>query len=65
MPTQFVDIDDPKQNVGLFKSRLIQKVFNVVWFRNEADEGIVFSEYFNPVTKATLALVLTVVSALS
>lgn len=56
---QFIDIDDSTQNEGLFRSRLIQKVFNDVWFNNATDEGIVFDEYFNPATKSNFSLVLT------
>jgi hypothetical protein len=54
---------DPAQRKGLYKAQIIQKVVNTMWFANKRDEGVVFSEWFNPITPVTLALVLTAVSA--
>jgi hypothetical protein len=56
---------DPANRRGLYKNPLIQKVLNVMWFRNRQDEGVVYDNYFQPIKVETLALVLTVVSVLS
>jgi len=58
---KYIDLDDPEQNTGLCKSKLIQKLVNEMWFRNKTGEGIVFSQYFDPFTKSALALVLTAI----
>lgn len=36
-----------------------------MWFVNKRDEGILFDEYFNLLTKECLALVLTAVTILT
>jgi hypothetical protein len=33
-----------------------------MWFKNKRDEGIMFSDYFNPVSIPSIALILTAVS---
>lgn len=46
---------------GLLQNPLIQRVVNMMWFQNKNDEGVVFSDYFNPIPIPALALVLTAV----
>lgn len=46
---------------GLYKNPLIQKIVNVMWFRNRQDEGIKFNKYFHPIKPEMVALVLTVI----
>ncbi|KAJ6594830.1 hypothetical protein B0H19DRAFT_1284580 [Mycena capillaripes] len=50
---------DPKTRKGIYRAALIQKSVNIMWFANSRDEGVSFPEFFNPITKAGLALVLT------
>jgi hypothetical protein len=33
-----------------------------MWFKNKRDEGIMFSDYFNPISIPSIALILTAVS---
>jgi hypothetical protein len=47
---------------GLYRNPLIQKIVNVMWFRNRQDEGVTYRKYFHPMRAETVALVLTVVS---
>ncbi|KAJ6540408.1 hypothetical protein B0H19DRAFT_915941, partial [Mycena capillaripes] len=51
---------DPKTRKGIYRAALIQKSINIMWFANSRDEGVSFPEFFNPITKPGLALVLTV-----
>jgi hypothetical protein len=37
-------------------------VVNAMWFTNKRDEGVVYHEWFNPVSTVMLALILTAVS---
>ena len=46
---------------GIYRHPIIQKAINIVWFVNKSDEGVVYSDYFKPISNATIALVLTVV----
>ncbi|KAJ6564236.1 hypothetical protein B0H19DRAFT_941479 [Mycena capillaripes] len=50
---------DPKTRKGIYRAALIQKSINIMWFANSRDEGVSFPEFFNPITKPGLALVLT------
>ena len=54
-------IHDPEQRSGLYKNPLIQKIVNVMWFRNALDEGVSYPDHFQPLKTHTVALVLTVV----
>ena len=49
---------------GLYRNPLIQKLINVMWFRNRQDEGVVYDQYFHPIKVEMLALVLTAASTL-
>jgi hypothetical protein len=33
-----------------------------MWFKNKRDEGIMFADYFNPISTPSIALILTAVS---
>ncbi|KAJ6553410.1 hypothetical protein B0H19DRAFT_1030322 [Mycena capillaripes] len=50
---------DPKTRKGIYRAALIQKSISIMWFANSRDEGVTFPEFFNPITKPGLALVLT------
>ena len=49
---------------GLYRNPLIQKLVNVMWFRNRQDEGVTYDKYFHPIKAEMLALVLTAASTL-
>lgn len=55
-----MDADATKRK-GIYQAKILQKVINVMWFRNKQDEGIVHATKFNPLTISALALVLTAV----
>ncbi|KAG1886001.1 hypothetical protein F4604DRAFT_1523390, partial [Suillus subluteus] len=46
---------------GIYKTELIQKAINDMWFANRSDEGILYAKYFDPLPVKMMALVLTVV----
>lgn len=45
----------------MYQAKIIQKVVNVMWFRNKQDEGIRHEDNFNPLSNEALALVLAAV----
>lgn len=45
----------------MYQAKIIQKVVNVMWFRNKQDEGVVHKENFNLLSIEALGLVLTAV----
>lgn len=47
---------------GPYQHEVIQKVINIMWFNKRADEGILYSEFFDPMPVPAIALVLTAVS---
>ncbi|KAG1805026.1 uncharacterized protein HD556DRAFT_1210259, partial [Suillus plorans] len=47
---------------SIYKTELIQKAINDMWFANRSDEGILYAKYFDPLPVKVMALVLTVVS---
>ncbi|KAG1873946.1 hypothetical protein F4604DRAFT_1582389, partial [Suillus subluteus] len=49
-----------KLKSGIYKTELIQKAINDMWFANRSDEGILYAKYFNPLPVKMMALVLTV-----
>ncbi|KAH9831720.1 uncharacterized protein C8Q71DRAFT_690049, partial [Rhodofomes roseus] len=52
---------DIEKRRGLYKTELLQLAINVMWFAKSTDEGVVYYEYFHPIPKITMALILTVV----
>jgi hypothetical protein len=42
----------------MYQAKIIQKVVNVMWFRNKQDEGVIHEENFNPLSIEAMALVL-------
>ncbi|KAF8223720.1 hypothetical protein L208DRAFT_1315412, partial [Tricholoma matsutake] len=57
---KFIDWEEDKQT-GVYRSKVIQKIVNVMWFWNQQDEGVQFTDYFEPFPLQALALVLTVI----
>ncbi|KAF8225184.1 hypothetical protein L208DRAFT_1307441, partial [Tricholoma matsutake] len=57
---KFIDWEEDKQT-GVYHSKVIQKIMNVMWFRNQQDEGVQSTDYFEPFLLQALALVLTVI----
>ncbi|GLB45402.1 hypothetical protein LshimejAT787_2200650 [Lyophyllum shimeji] len=53
--------DDINKCVGLYQSKLIQKIVNAMWFQDKQDEGVLFVDEFRPFPISALALVLTVI----
>lgn len=54
--------DDTGKRKGIYSHPIIQKAVNKMWFKNKRDEGIIYSDYFNPVSVPSIALILTAVS---
>ena len=54
--------DNEGKHKGIYNHPIIQKAVNKIWFKNKRDEGIMFPDYFNPVSIPSIALILTVVS---
>jgi hypothetical protein len=46
----------------MYQTKVLQKVVNIMWFRNKQDEGIIHEGNFNPLTIEGVALVLAAVS---
>lgn len=46
---------------GLYRNKNIQKVVNAMWFAKKQDEGVIYYEYFKPLSDVTFSLVLTAV----
>jgi len=44
---------------GIYNHRIIQKAVNTIWFKNKRDEGVVYTDLFNPLPVQAIALVLT------
>jgi hypothetical protein len=44
-----------------YRHPIIQTVVNVTWFQSNDDDGIVFREYFTPISVELIGLALTVV----
>ena len=55
-------MDPDGKRKGIYKHPIIQKAVNAMWFKNKQDEGIVYSDLFNPVSVHSIALILTAVS---
>lgn len=47
---------------GIYNHSIIQKAVNMMWFKNKWDEGVAYTDFFNPVLVHSIALILTVVS---
>ncbi|KAG6835823.1 hypothetical protein H0H93_014340, partial [Arthromyces matolae] len=46
---------------GIYKHAIIQTSVNKMWFKNQRDEGVVYSDMFNPMPIPAIALVLTAI----
>ena len=44
-----------------YRYPIIQKLINILWFKNEDDDGMIFQDHFSPIPIPAVALVLTVV----
>ncbi|KAH7918565.1 hypothetical protein BV22DRAFT_1024399 [Leucogyrophana mollusca] len=53
--------DREDERKGLFKTALIQKGADVMWFTNKNDEGVVYHHHFKPFPVSALALLLTAI----
>ncbi|KAG6872832.1 hypothetical protein C0995_006132 [Termitomyces sp. Mi166 len=52
----------PKENNHyVYKSKLVQKIINAMWFKNKEDVGVVFFDNFSLFLLSALALVLTII----
>ncbi|KIJ35141.1 hypothetical protein M422DRAFT_262699 [Sphaerobolus stellatus SS14] len=52
---------DPQEEIGLYKSDLIDDIIIEQWFHGRKSVGIAFGASFNPISLPTLALVLTAI----
>ena len=55
------DEQDGKRK-GIYNHPIIQKAVNKMWFKNKWDEGIMYPDYFKPLSVPSIALILTAVS---
>lgn len=56
-------LSDPDgKRKGIYNHPIIQKAVNAMWFKNKRDEGILYTDLFNPVSVHSIALILTAVS---
>ncbi|KAG1742961.1 hypothetical protein EDD22DRAFT_851560 [Suillus occidentalis] len=53
----------PDGNKGLYSTKIIQKVVNMMWFRDKKDEGVLYPEFYKPFPEVGLALLLTVIES--
>ena len=53
--------DENGKRKGIYNHPIIQKAVNKMWFMNKRDEGIIFQDYFNPLSIPSIALILTAV----
>src|SRR5882762_1204217 len=53
--------DDNGKRKGIYNHPIIQKAVNKMWFKNKRDEGIIYPDYFNPISVHSIALILTAV----
>ena len=44
-----------------YRHPMLQKAINLTWFRDKDDDGVVFHEYFSPLSVPAIAFILTVV----
>ena len=52
------DIDD---HTGLYETKLISECIQDAFFKNKRSIGVEFQDHFDPISLATIALVLTMV----
>ncbi|KAH9910619.1 hypothetical protein B0H21DRAFT_668586, partial [Amylocystis lapponica] len=45
------------KRTGLYKTDILNMIIGDMWFSNKQDEGVLYHEYFNPMPKATMALI--------
>lgn len=62
IPSYNYTLQDTEKRKGLFLNALFQELINQMWFTDKNDEGIEYSQYFNPISNVLIALVTTVVS---
>ena len=55
------DSEGTLKRKGIYSHPIIQKVVNKMWFKNKRDEGIMFPNFFNPISVPSIALILTAV----
>ena len=58
---ELLDEQDGKHK-GIYNHPIIQKAVNKTWFKNKWDEGIMYPDYFKPLSVPSIALILTAVS---
>ncbi|KAG6898682.1 hypothetical protein C0993_005158 [Termitomyces sp. T159_Od127] len=46
---------------GIYQNEIIQKAVNKMWFQNKRDEGVLYSNMFNPLLVPAIALILTAI----
>ncbi|KAF8883573.1 hypothetical protein BD779DRAFT_1472470 [Infundibulicybe gibba] len=46
---------------GVYQNHIIREGINALWFQNKQDEGIEFSELFDPIPVESIALILTAI----
>ena len=53
--------DENGKRKGIYSNPIIQKAVNKLWFNNKRDEGVIYQDYFNPISIPSIALILTAV----
>ena len=59
-----VNDNSEKNLMALIQSPYNSKAVNAMWFKNKRDEGVVYTDLFNPVSVHSIALILTVVKSI-
>ena len=54
--------DSEGKQKKIYNHPIIQKAVNIMWFKNKRDEGIIYSDLFDPVSVHSITLILTAVS---
>lgn len=57
-------MDGEGKRKGIYTHPIIQKAVNKMWFKNKRDEGIMYPDFFNPISIPSIALILTAVRRL-
>ncbi|KAJ7804095.1 hypothetical protein B0H13DRAFT_560087 [Mycena leptocephala] len=53
--------ENTKERTGYAKNPIIMEAIRCIWFKTKAGRGVMFPEYFSPITLVTLALIFTAI----
>jgi hypothetical protein len=55
-------LQDPFTMIGYAQHRIISEILHLCWFEEANSPGIIFSQFYNPISLNTLALIFVMVS---